>query len=41
MGQGLEIAYEAGFQSLTHFNRVFKRILGLSPTRYREQSILT
>ena len=36
-----EIAYEAGFQSLTHFNRVFKRILGLSPTRYREQSILT
>ena len=32
-----EIAYEAGFQSLTHFNRVFKRILGLSPTGYREQ----
>ena len=32
-----EIAYEAGFQSLTHFNRVFKRILGRSPTDYREQ----
>ncbi len=32
-----EIAYEAGFQSLTHFNRVFKRILGLSPTEYRSQ----
>jgi AraC-like DNA-binding protein len=32
-----EIAYEAGFQSLTHFNRVFKRILGRSPTGYREQ----
>jgi AraC-like DNA-binding protein/ligand-binding sensor protein len=32
-----EIAYEVGFQSLTHFNRVFKRILGSSPTHYREQ----
>lgn len=30
-----EIAYEVGFQSLTHFNRVFKRILGVSPTQYR------
>jgi AraC-like DNA-binding protein/ligand-binding sensor protein len=30
-----EIAYEVGFQSLTHFNRVFKRILGMSPTKYR------
>ena len=30
-----EIAYEVGFQSLTHFNRVFKRILGVSPTHYR------
>jgi AraC-like DNA-binding protein len=32
-----EIAYEIGFQSLTHFNRVFKRILGQSPSDYREQ----
>ena len=32
-----EIAYEVGFQSLTHFNRVFKKILGLSPTEYRGQ----
>jgi AraC-like DNA-binding protein/ligand-binding sensor protein len=32
-----EIAYEVGFQSLTHFNRVFKRIVGQSPTQYREQ----
>jgi AraC-like DNA-binding protein len=32
-----EIAFEAGFQSLTHFNRVFKRILGQSPTDYRGQ----
>jgi AraC-like DNA-binding protein len=32
-----EIAYEVGFQSLTHFNRVFKKVLGLSPTEYRGQ----
>jgi AraC-like DNA-binding protein/ligand-binding sensor protein len=32
-----EIAYEVGFQSLTHFNRVFKRVLGRSPTDYRNQ----
>jgi AraC-like DNA-binding protein/ligand-binding sensor protein len=30
-----EIAYEVGFQSLTHFNRVFKKIMGQSPTAYR------
>jgi AraC-like DNA-binding protein len=30
-----EIAYEIGFQSLTHFNRVFKKIIGQSPTEYR------
>jgi AraC-like DNA-binding protein len=32
-----EIAYEVGFQSLTHFNRVFKKITGMSPTAYRAQ----
>ena len=32
-----EIAFEVGFQSLTHFNRVFKRIVGHSPTEYRGQ----
>jgi len=32
-----EVAFETGFQSLTHFNRVFKRVLGRSPTDYREQ----
>ncbi|MBK7997343.1 MAG: helix-turn-helix domain-containing protein [Verrucomicrobia bacterium] len=32
-----EIAYEVGFQSLTHFNRVFKKIIGQSPTEYRSQ----
>lgn len=30
-----EIAYEVGFQSLTHFNRVFRRIVGKAPTLYR------
>ncbi len=30
-----EIAYQVGFQSLTHFNRVFKKIVGESPTVYR------
>ena len=36
-----EIAFEVGFQSLTHFNRVFKRILGQSPTEYRAQLLGT
>lgn len=31
-----EVAFEVGFQSLTHFNRVFRRIAGESPTRYRQ-----
>ena len=30
-----EIAYAVGFQSLTHFNRVFKNVVGESPTEYR------
>ena len=36
-----EIAFEVGFQSLTHFNRVFKKILGQSPTQYRAQLLGT
>jgi AraC-like DNA-binding protein len=31
-----EIAYACGFGSLGHFNRVFKKIVGLSPTEYRD-----
>ena len=33
-----EIAYEVGFQSLTHFNRVFRAVVGESPTTYREKA---
>ena len=32
-----EAAYEAGFQSLSQFNRVFRRISGESPSAYRER----
>ena len=32
-----EIAYQVGFQSLTHFNRVFKKTVGESPTEFREK----
>lgn len=31
-----EAAYEAGFQSLSQFNRVFRRIVGESPSVYRD-----
>jgi AraC-like DNA-binding protein/ligand-binding sensor protein len=31
-----EAAYEAGFQSLSQFNRVFRRIAGEAPSSYRE-----
>jgi AraC-like DNA-binding protein/ligand-binding sensor protein len=34
-----EIAYEVGFQSLTHFNRVFKKIAGQSPSEFRAQLV--
>jgi AraC-like DNA-binding protein len=32
-----EVAYEAGFHSMTAFNRAFRRIVGQSPTEYRTQ----
>jgi AraC-like DNA-binding protein len=31
-----EIAFAAGFQSLSQFNRVFKKLSGKSPTEHRE-----
>ena len=30
-----EVAYDVGFQSLTQFNRLFKRVFGQSPTDFR------
>ncbi|MDB6151826.1 MAG: transcriptional regulator, AraC family [Chthoniobacteraceae bacterium] len=30
-----EVAFNAGFQSITHFNRVFKNLVGQAPTEYR------
>ena len=33
-----EIVYEVGFQSLTHFNRIFKKLVGESPTQYRARA---
>jgi AraC-like DNA-binding protein/ligand-binding sensor protein len=30
-----EVAYDVGFQSLTQFNRMFKRVFGQSPTKFR------
>jgi AraC-like DNA-binding protein len=35
-----EIAFKSGFQSLTHFNRVFRKLVGESPTLYREKLVL-
>jgi AraC-like DNA-binding protein len=32
-----EIAYDVGFQSLSHFNRSFRRIHGESPTEFRSR----
>ncbi len=32
-----EVAFEVGFQSITHFNRVFKEITGQCPSKYREE----
>ena len=31
-----EIAYDVGFQTLTHFNRMFRKLTGQSPSAYRE-----
>jgi AraC-like DNA-binding protein len=32
-----EVAYQVGFQSLTHFNRIFKKIVGESPSDFRAE----
>ncbi len=35
----LAIGYEAGFPSKTSFNRVFKKLVGLTPSEYRKQEL--
>ena len=34
-----EIAFETGFESISQFNRAFRRITGISPTGYRQASV--
>jgi len=34
-----EIAYTVGFQSLTHFNRLFHQLTGESPTHFRDRAM--
>jgi AraC-like DNA-binding protein len=36
-----EVAFAAGFQSLSQFNRMFKRFSGKSPTQYRASKRMT
>jgi two-component system, response regulator YesN len=36
----INIAFSVGFESLSTFNRVFLKIIGLSPTEYREKNII-
>jgi AraC-like DNA-binding protein len=35
-----EIAFDVGFQSLTHFNREFRNAIGHSPTEYRKRATM-
>jgi len=32
-----DVARASGFQTITHFNRVFKKLTGFSPTAFRNQ----
>jgi YesN/AraC family two-component response regulator len=34
----VEIAFSVGYNNLSHFNRYFKRIMGMSPREYRNKS---
>ncbi|MBL6923307.1 MAG: helix-turn-helix domain-containing protein [Akkermansiaceae bacterium] len=34
-----DIAFTVGFQSLSQFNRSFSRIVGCSPTKFRESEL--
>ena len=32
-----QISIECGFETISHFNRCFKRIVGCSPTQYKQK----
>ena len=34
-----EVAFEVGFESLTQFNRSFKKHTGMTPTEFRTQKV--
>ena len=33
----IEIGFDSGFNNLSHFNKQFKRIIGMPPSQYRKQ----
>lgn len=35
-----QIAYETGFEDVSHFSRVFKKIIGKNPTEYKKSVVL-
>lgn len=39
--QNQEIAYELGFNDPAHFSRFFKKMIGQSPTKYREMNTIS
>ena len=36
-----EIVYNAGFKNRSHFNKAFRKVYGVSPNEYRQQSLVT
>jgi AraC-like DNA-binding protein len=35
-----QVAFESGFEDLSHFSRVFKKIIGANPTEYKKSMVL-
>lgn len=36
-----DVAFESGFENISHFNKVFKEQFGMSPLQFRKETILT
>ena len=34
-----DVAAQSGYNNVTYFNRIFKRITGLSPSQYRSKNL--